>query len=126
MIKRLSLALAVLGLAACSTTAPIPEATVVEAPPPGEPQQMQFVLASGDYHCSAGEVVGVVRDQADANRIRVRWQGRMHDLVRNPSASGLPRYERAGSPMVWIDLPWKSYLLDSRSGKPLASECVAG
>jgi len=71
-------------------------------------------------------VVDVIRDQKNSNRIQVGWQGRKHALERNPSHSGLPRYERNGSPLVWIDLPWKSYLLDQKSGKPLASECRAG
>lgn len=125
MKKRLSLLALPVLLAACSTT-PVPERTIVEAPPPDAPQQMEFALASGRYRCNAGEVVKVMRDRKDSNRISVSWQGRDHDLRRNPSASGLPRYEHPGSPLVWIDLPWKSYLLDQKSGKPLASECRAG
>jgi len=111
-------------LTACQT-ARVPEQTVVEAPPPGQPQQMQFALASGAYHCNAGEVVRVTRHRDDGNRISVSWRGRSHNLERNPSASGLPRYEHPSSAFVWIDLPWKSYLLDQQSGKPLASECRA-
>lgn len=124
MKKRLLLLSLPAVLAAC-TTAPVPERTIVEAPPPNEPQQMEFALASGAYHCNAGEVVKVMRSHKDSNLIKVSWQGRSHELARNPSASGLPRYEHPGSPLVWIDLPWKSYLLDQKSGKPLASECRA-
>lgn len=123
MKKAWMLAALPLLMAACSTTPP--EATVVEAPPPGEPQQMEFKLASGRYDCNAGEVVYVQRDKKDSNRVDVRWQGRKASLERNPSVSGLPRFESARSGLVWIDLPWKSYLLDQTSGRPLASECVS-
>ncbi|WP_227815318.1 MliC family protein [Nitrogeniibacter aestuarii] len=125
MKKRLLLLTLPTLLVACSTV-PVPERTIVESPPPDEPQQMEFALASGSYHCNAGEVVKVMRDRKDGNHINVSWKGRSHDLQRNPSASGLPRYEHPASPLVWIDLPWKSYLLDQESGKPLASECRAG
>ncbi|MBT0960117.1 MliC family protein [Denitromonas iodatirespirans] len=113
-----------LGLAACSST---PTVSVVEAPPAdpvtGAPVQMDFVLSSGRYHCDAGQYVDVFRDVDDHNRINVGWQGELVALARNPSASGLPRYESATSALVWIDLPWKSVLLDDRRGKPLASDC---
>ena len=113
-----------LGLAACSST---PPSSVVEAPPAdpvtGAPAQMEFALASGRYRCAEGQKVDVFRDGADRNRMRVGWQGELVDLARNPSASGLPRYENLDSGLVWIDLPWKSVLLDDRRGKPLASDC---
>jgi len=124
MKKGWMLALLPLMMAACSTTS-VPEATVVEAPAPDEPQQMEFKLASGRYDCDAGEVVYVQRNARDHNRVDVRWQGRRAALERNPSVSGLPRFENPGSGLVWIDLPWKSYLLDQKSGRPLASECVS-
>lgn len=110
-------------LAACAT--PPREATVVEAPAAigGELPQMEFALTSGRYRCSAGDVVDVERDARDVNRLAVRWHGRNVALARNASASGLPRFENASDGLVWIDLPWKSYLLDHKSGKPLASEC---
>ena len=78
-------------LAACSTTPP--ETTYVEAAPTGELQQMEFALSSGRYHCNAGNVVDVVRDARDVNRLAVRWHGRNVALARNASASGLPRFE---------------------------------
>lgn len=113
-----------LGLAACSST---PTVSVVEAPPAdpvtGAPVQMDFVLSSGRYHCDAGQIVDVFRDAEDRNRINVGWHGELVSLARNPSASGLPRYESPSSALVWIDLPWKSVLLDDRRGKPLASDC---
>ena len=120
--RLLTLAALPLLLAACSAT---PPATNVAAPATidGPLPQMEFALASGRYHCSAGDVVDVQRDARDANRLAVRWHGRRVALARNSSASGLPRFESAHDGLVWIDLPWKSYLLDHKTGKPLASEC---
>lgn len=108
-------------LAACATRQPIPPSV---PPAPAEaPQQLAFSLASGTYRCEYGLRVEVQRDPQDANLIQVGWRGTRYSLRRNPSASGLPRYEDAASGLVWIDLPWKSVLLDGKSGKPLASEC---
>ena len=53
---------------------------------------------------------------------RLEWR---HVRARPQSfLPGLPRYEDAGSGLVWIDLPWKSVLLDGRRNKPLASDCT--
>ncbi|MCB1961342.1 MAG: MliC family protein [Rhodocyclaceae bacterium] len=108
-------------LAACASDPP----SVVEAPPSpnGEPVQMEFSLASGRYHCDAGAVVDVHRNAAEADMLHVGWRGKRFAMARNPSASGLPRYENVGDGLVWIDLPWKSFLLDHKTGKPLASDC---
>jgi hypothetical protein len=110
-------------LAACASPSPPgPTTGVVNVPGDAAPQ-LDFKLASGTYRCEYGVRVEVRRDGRDPNLIQVAWQGVHHRLVRSPSSSGLPRYEDAASGLVWIDLPWKSVLLDGRSGRPLVSEC---
>lgn len=84
---------------------------------------MNFALSSGTYRCEDGVRVDVLRDVGSVEQVQLAWKGERYRLLRNLSHSGLPRYEDAGSGLVWIDLPWKSVLLDGRSGKPLASEC---
>ena len=88
--------------------------------------QLEFTLASGVYQCEWGAHVEVQRDSAAPQQLRIKWINKDYLLTRDASFSGLPRYEDAGSGLVWIDLPWKSVLLDGRNNKPLASECVSG
>ena len=86
-------------------------------------RQLRFALASGTYRCEHEQKVEVERDAADPNLIRISWDGRQYGLTRRNSYSGLPRFEDLGNSLLWIDLPWKSVLLDSSSGQPLANEC---
>lgn len=85
---------------------------------------LDFKLASGTFSCEAGLRVDVARNPATPDQMHINWQGRSYALARDSSASGLPRYEEARGGLVWIDLPWKGVLLDGRTHKPLASECM--
>lgn len=115
-------------LAACAT--PEPQPAPVSAVTQGggggktrEHKQLKLQLASGVYRCELGQSVEIQRDSQDANLIEVRWQGNRHRMQRHDSASGLPRYEDRQNGLLWIDLPWKSVLMDVNSGRPLANEC---
>ena len=116
-------------LAACATTAPQPSTTstttAAAAGRDGARQQLSLKLASGVYRCDENLRVEVQRDPRQANQITLNWQGRRHTLQRYDSESGLPRYEDRQNGLVWIDLPWKSVLMDSDNGRPLANECKA-
>ena len=102
-------------LAACETQP--------KAPPAPRNAQLELKLASGNYRCEQGLRVRVdreIRNQVNT-RINLGWNGNTYRLERDPSYSGLPRFEDSVSVLVWIDLPWKGMLLDAKTGKPLAN-----
>lgn len=121
---RLSLPIVVttsLLLSACHTT-PAP-GTIVELPKATDSNQVSFDLSSGTYKCEFGMEVGVTRKVGSGDELQLHWTGKHYVLQRDHSSSGLPRYKDDQSGLVWIDLPWKSVLLDGRTQKPIASEC---
>jgi hypothetical protein len=128
MTTRVSILATILLLYGCSSAPPAPDtpATALELPSAPASGQLEYQLVSGTYRCDGGLRVEVRREPNDARRIQVGWTGRLHQLERNPSHSGLPRYEDARSGLVWIELPWKGVLLDGHLNKPLASECTLG
>jgi hypothetical protein len=109
-------------LAACSTTGSqqATDAARQNGAKARQNQQLKFQLASGVYRCELGQSVEI---QRNANLIELNWQGSRHTLQRYDSTSGLPRYEDRQNGLLWIDLPWKSVLMDSNNGRPLANEC---
>ena len=90
--------------------------------------QLELALASGSYRCDGSVVIQVEREFRDRvnHHVNVRWNGNSYRLERDPSYSGLPRFQDAANGLVWIDLPWKSLLLDSNSNTPLINECRPG
>lgn len=98
--------------------------TAVAAPPVLHPHaQLEFELKSGSYLCEFGQVIDVRRDLKSAANVNIGWKGTRYTMLRDPSFSGLPRYEDRRNGLVWIELPWKGVLLDARTQKPLANEC---
>ena len=106
-----------LALSACGTPP--------KAQPSSSNSQLEFTLASGTYSCDQNVRIRVKRELRDGvnNRIIVDWNGNSHQLERDPSYSGLPRFEDASSGLVWIDLPWKGLLLNGKTNKPIVNEC---
>ncbi len=119
MIRRFlpTFLLALLAVGCASRPAEVAGPTATGTP------QMQFALGSGIYRCENGVRVDVQRDTPMPGMLGLVWKGSSYRMQRNASSSGLPRFEDVASGLVWIDLPWKSVLLDGRSGRPLASDC---
>ncbi|MDO9600122.1 MAG: hypothetical protein Q7J47_20585 [Azoarcus sp.] len=127
-LSLLALVVSPLVLSACTTTPQPPSDTQASGAGPAHRNgQLDFELASGSYSCEYGLNVHVRREvHAHVNtRIHVGWNGRSYQLERDPSHSGLPRFEDVSSGLVWIDLPWKGVLLEGKTHKPLANECRA-
>lgn len=123
-IKTSAIALSILSalLASCATTDSSSKTGAAGQPRSNGNQQLQLRLASGAYACESGQSIKV---QREAELIDISWHGQHHTLRRYDSSSGLPRYEDRKNGLLWIDLPWKSVLMDSNTGRPLANECKA-
>ena len=127
LIVRVVLLTQLAAFSACGTTEKHPASVVAhqDGTKGIQQKQLSFQLASGVYRCEQGQTVGVLRDARNANLIELNWQSNHYSLLRYDSASGLPRFEDRKNGLLWIDLPWKSVLMDINSGQPLANECKA-
>ena len=78
---------------------------------------------SVDFNCELGNQVTVFANEADDKHIALRWKKRVHRLTRVGTSTGAQRYENSRYGLVWIGIPAKSMLLDSKLGRQLANEC---
>ena len=127
LIVRVALLTLLAALNACGTTEKRPANVVThqDGTKGVQQKQLRFQLASGVYRCEQGQTIEVFRDTRNANLIELNWQSNRYSLQRYDSASGLPRFEDRQNGLLWIDLPWKSVLIDVNSGQPLVNECKA-
>lgn len=75
-----------------------------------------------EFHCELGNKVTTYRN-ADDNFLAVRWNKRLHRLKRVGTSTGANRFENRRYGLVWISIPSKAMLLDSKKGQQLANEC---
>lgn len=78
-----------------------------------------------DLVCEMGKRVTVQGNQQTDDAIGLRWQGRLYRLLRVATSTGANRFEDRDNGLVWISIPSKAMLLDSRRGEPLVNECKA-
>jgi len=76
-----------------------------------------------DFHCELGNTLTIYRNATDDQQIAIRWNKRLHQLFRVATTTGANRFENAKKGLVWIGIPAKGMLLDSKKGQQLANEC---
>ena len=76
-----------------------------------------------DYNCALGDKVTIFANDSDDKHIALRWNKRLMRLTRVDTTTGANRFENRRQGMVWIGIPAKGILLDSRKGQQLANEC---
>lgn len=75
------------------------------------------------YDCDLGDKLTVYKNADDDQQIALHWKKKTQQLKRMPTSTGAERFEDPESGWVWIGIPAKGMLLDSKQGRQLANEC---
>ncbi|AIY42063.1 putative signal peptide protein [Collimonas arenae] len=78
---------------------------------------------SVDYKCELGNSLTIYTNAEDDKHIALRWGKTLHRLTRVPTTTGANRFENRKYGLLWIGIPAKGILLDSKQGHQLANEC---
>ena len=76
-----------------------------------------------EYKCELNNKVTIYTNEGDPAHIALRWKKRVHRLERVGTTTGAQRFENANFRLIWIGIPSKGMLLDSRLNRQLANEC---
>lgn len=76
-----------------------------------------------DYACELGNKLTIYTKQGDDQAISLRWKNDVHRLTRIGTSSGAQRFENEQQGLVWLGIPSKGMLLNSKKGQQLANEC---
>jgi hypothetical protein len=76
-----------------------------------------------EFDCELGNKVTIYANTNDEAHIALRWKKRLHRLTRVGTTTGANRFENKLYGLIWIGIPAKSMLLDSKQNRQLANEC---
>jgi hypothetical protein len=76
-----------------------------------------------EYSCELNNKVTIYTNEGDDSHIALRWKKRLHRLDRVGTTTGAMRFENTNFRLIWIGIPSKGILLDSRLNRQLANEC---
>ena len=100
-------------------------APVTEDGIPNDDEASQDVSGSStfEYRCELNDFLTIYTNTDDNDHLALRWRNRLFRLTRVETTTGANRFENKKVGLVWIGIPTKGMLLDSRHGKQLANEC---
>jgi hypothetical protein len=76
-----------------------------------------------DFSCELGNKVTIYSNPNDDKHVAIRWKDTLHRLRRITTTTGANRFENRKYGLIWINIPAKAMLLDSKKGQQLANEC---
>ena len=100
-----------------------PAAPAASAAPVDEAEPDITDTATVEYSCELGNKLTIYTNEGDPNHIALRWKKRLHRLTTVGTTTGAKRFENANYGLIWIGIPSKGMLLDSKLNRQLANEC---
>ena len=100
-----------------------PKAVDVAGPNPDADEPDIADTVTTEFNCELGNKVTIYQNENDDAHIALRWKKRLHRLTRVGTTTGAQRFENALFGLVWIGIPSKAMLLDSKQNRQLANEC---
>jgi hypothetical protein len=80
-------------------------------------------MEATQFDCELGNKLTIYSEAGDDQQIALQWNKRVHRMKRMSTTTGAHRFEDAKAGLVWIGIPAKGMLLDSKRGRQLANEC---
>ena len=102
--------------AAAAAAAPVYGAEVID-----EPDITDTIVT--EYSCELGNKITIYTNEKADGHIALRWKKRLHRLSRVGTTTGAQRFENPHWGLIWIGIPAKGILLDSKLNRQLANEC---
>ncbi|MES2756226.1 MAG: hypothetical protein V4693_02540 [Pseudomonadota bacterium] len=99
-----------------------PKEEAQEAIPDGPDADITDTVTA-DYNCELGNKVTIFANEKDESHIALRWKKRIHRLDKVGTTTGARRFENKTFGLIWIGIPAKGMLLDSKLNRQLANEC---
>ncbi|WP_426339014.1 hypothetical protein ACN9MZ_21950 [Pseudoduganella sp. S-14] len=112
-----------LAIAAPSAHAAPKKAAAKPAAAQNEPESSVSGRTATNYACELGNKITIYSSADDGNSIVMRWKNRLHRLTREATSTGAQRFENKIAGLIWIGIPAKGMLLDSKVNRQLANEC---
>jgi membrane-bound inhibitor of C-type lysozyme len=88
-----------------------------------EPEPDVTDTTMAEYSCELNNKVAIYRNPMDDSHIALRWKNHLRRMDKVGTTTGAQRYENTKLGLVWIGIPSKGILLDSKQGRQLANEC---
>ena len=88
-----------------------------------EPEPDVTDTTMAEYSCELNNKVTIYRNLMDDSHIALRWKNHLRRMDKVGTTTGAQRYENAKTGLVWIGIPSKGILLDSKQSRQLANEC---
>lgn len=135
MLKTLSLSILIAAsiavyaqpaLAAVPAHAKVTKQAAPQVPNEEEDEPDTQSSSTTDYTCELGNSLTIFQNADDEKHVALRWHKRIHRLTRVSTTTGANRFENRHYGLVWIGIPAKGMLLDSKHGHQLANECKTG
>lgn len=107
--------------AAAAVTAAAAAAPVYGAEVIDEPDITDTIVT--EFNCELGNKITIYKNENEDGHIALRWKKRVHRLSRVGTTTGAQRFENPHWGLIWIGIPAKGILLDSKLNRQLANEC---
>ena len=111
-----------------SARKPVPAKPAAEPDEPGEIDTDRMAVAPmvlrGESECEFKQKISLTEHPSLPGRFLLEYNGLKHVLTPQPTTTGVIRLEERRSGLVWLQVPIKSMLMDSRRGKRLADNCL--
>jgi hypothetical protein len=82
-------------------------------------------LVTGSFACEMGNKVELRMEGRVTDGVTLVWKGNSYTMSPVSTTTGAVRLENKGEGLVWIQIPSKSMLLNSKIGQQLANDCKA-